>query len=65
MKLTGNTEKPADCNVCVLRKMTQGTSRVRRCQSTEPISSDGRNDGNSGMQLYSLTITQVLHLCIF
>ena len=38
MKVIGSTEKPADCNVCVLGKMTQGRSRTPRCRSTVPLS---------------------------
>ena len=37
MKVIGNSEKPADCNVCVLGKMTQGRSRTPRCRSTVPL----------------------------
>ena len=37
MKVIGSTEKPADCNVCVLGKMTQGRSRTPRCRSTVPL----------------------------
>jgi len=37
MKVIGSTEKPADCNVCVLGKMTQGRSRTPRCRSTIPM----------------------------
>ena len=28
MKIVGGIDKPADCNVCVLRKMTQGRRRT-------------------------------------
>ena len=37
MKVTGSTEKPADCSVCVLGKMTQDRSRTPRCRSTVPL----------------------------
>ena len=38
MKVIGSTDRPADCNVCVLGKMTQGRSRAPRCRSTAPLS---------------------------
>jgi len=37
MKIVGGIDKPADCNVCVLGKMTQGRSRTPRCRSTVPL----------------------------
>ena len=37
MKVIGNNEKPADCNVCMLGKMTQGRNRNPRCRSTVPL----------------------------
>ena len=37
MKVTGSTVKPADCNVCLLGKMTQDRSRTQRARSTVPL----------------------------
>jgi len=37
MKVIGGIQKPADCNICVLGKMTQGRSRTPRCRSTAPL----------------------------
>jgi len=37
MKVTSTPEKPADCNVCLLGKMTHSRNRTPRCCSTVPL----------------------------
>ena len=37
MKITGSTVKPADCNVCVLGKMTQDRNRTQKSRSNVPL----------------------------
>ena len=37
MKVNGTPKKPADCNVCLLGKMTQSRNRTPRCRSTVPL----------------------------